>query len=57
MTCVTLVKAVLARIIFALHILITVWRVVEQPQVRFFINNWEFYMKITFLSVRVMQVK
>ena len=30
MSCVTLVKAALARFLFAVHILITVWRVVQQ---------------------------
>ena len=30
MSCVTLVKAALARFLFAIHILITVWRVVQQ---------------------------
>ena len=30
MTCVTLVKAALARFLFAIHALMTIWRVVQQ---------------------------
>ena len=32
MSCVTLVKAALARFLFGVHILVTVWRVVSQEE-------------------------